>query len=344
MKMSLYEYIWLDSNDSFCFRSKTRVLQGVYKLSDIPEWNYDGSSTGQAVCGQDTEVILKPVAMFNDPFRRDGDKLVWCQAHSKQNIYPESRVTAIESFRKNTANEPWFGIEQEYYITSIDNVGKPRPCGFHSIDYASPQTNCPYYCKMGRVEGRNIAEEHLLKCMFAGIKMSGMNAEVGPGQWEYQVGPCTGIDAGDHLMISRYILERIAENDFLIINWTPKPFQGDWNGSGCHTNFSTKEMREGTAETTGMSYIMKSISALEKSHSSVMKSTVFGIGNNERLTGDHETASANVFTHGEGTRHTSIRIGNETVREQKGYFEDRRPGSNMDPYSAITILNDSTIN
>ena len=40
---------------------------------------------------------------------------------------------------------------------------------------------------------------------YAGVKVSGINAEVMPGQWEYQVGPCTGIDSGDHLVMSRYL-------------------------------------------------------------------------------------------------------------------------------------------
>ena len=56
------------------------------------------------------------------------------------------------------------------------------------------------------------------------------------------------------------------------------------------------------------------------------------------MTGKHETASYQRFTFGYGTRNTSIRIGNDTVKNNKGYFEDRRPASNMDPYIVTGIL------
>ena len=341
--MVLCEYVWLDAEQGF--RSKTRVLdQMINSVSDVPEWNYDGSSTGQATCGELTEVMLKPVAMFNDPFRIDhfkDSKLIWCETYRNDNTYSSSRELAVKSFEQNKENEPWFGIEQEYYLTHFDPSHNIAPYGMYTIDHAKTQNDFPYYCKpTNHAFGQNIAEEHLIKCIRAGIKMSGINAEVGPSQWEYQVGPCVGIESGDQLMISRYILERVADIHNANVDWTPRPFDG-WNGSGCHTNFSTKLMREGDHSGDGMTHIMKSISNLEKTHAEDV--TKMGIGNDLRLTGYNETASEDVFTFGEGTRHTSIRIGTETAKLRKGYFEDRRPGSNMDPYVVTKILNDSTL-
>ena len=51
-----------------------------------------------------------------------------------------------------------------------------------------------------------------------------------PSQWEYQVGPCLGIESGDQMWISRYILERICEMANVVLTLDPKPMPGDWNG------------------------------------------------------------------------------------------------------------------
>ena len=329
---TVVEYVWIDGNN--CLRGKTRVLNERIKSTDkenlplIPNWNYDGSSTGQAK-GTDSEVTIIPRALFYNPFLKDG-LLVMCDTYDSQGVPLPSntRYFANEIFNKNLDEKPWFGLEQEYFIQ--DN-------GFEDIVKSSqPQGN--YYCGVGNGNAiyRKIAELHLKHCISAGVNIAGINAEVAPQQWEYQIGICEGIDAGDHLWMARYLLERIGEEYYVNINLSPKPLKGEWNGSGCHTNYSTENMRNGTDNKTGLDYINEAISRLSKTHEEHMK--VYGSGNEERMTGEYETADFNKFSDGIANRGASVRRGYDTIKNKKGYFEDRRPSSNCDPYLVTSII------
>ena len=328
------EYIWLGGN--YNLRSKTKVVHSDSKptVESLDNWNYDGSSTEQAE-GNDSEVIIVPRALFVDPFRENG-YLVMCDTWKPdmETRLPNNFRTAAETiFNKKLDEKPWYGLEQEYFMYSKETN---RPLGFPENGYPEPQGQ--YYCSVGAENafGREVAEEHLAACIKAGIKISGINAEVAPGQWEFQVGPAEGIEAGDHLWIARYLLERVSEKHNISITYDPKPVPGDWNGSGCHTNFSTLSMREGTENKTGLDIIEEAIEKLSGNHQVQMH--FYGEGNNRRMTGAHETASFEEFSHGRANRGASVRIGNETYKNKKGYFEDRRPSANCDPYLVTAML------
>merc|ERR1712003_495284 len=125
------------------------------------------------------------------------------------------RAKAAELMEKYEAMDPWFGIEQEYTLMQAAKVGEASttPRGFNP-DGSEPAPQGPYYCGAGcgKGIGRAVAEEHYALCLYAGIKVAGMNAEVMPGQWEFQVGPCRGIEMGDHLHMSRYVMDRVSES------------------------------------------------------------------------------------------------------------------------------------
>ena len=241
----------------------------MFTLSDIPEWNYDGSSCWQAET-DNSEIIIKPVAYYRDPFRKGKHILVMCETFRWSTNGYESLEPANTNFRAHAAKifqtcpeeRPWFGIEQEYTLVGTKTKFTTWPLGWPQNGYPGEQG--PYYCSVGANNcfGRVIADYHYRACLYAGIKVSGTNAEVMPGQWEYQVGPVEGIEIGDQLWISRYILQRVAEDFKVTISFSPKLFQ-DWNGSGCHTNFSTKTMREGTG---GMDYIIQMMERFAQKH------------------------------------------------------------------------------
>lgn len=335
------EYVWIGGNNEFRNKTKVHLFNNIKDIiiENIPEWNFDGSSTQQAE-GMDSEVIIKPVCLFNDPYRRNG-KLVLCETYNVDGTphVSNTRYHAKEIFDKYTDEHPWYGLEQEYFIYNKDTN---LPLGFEKDKNMNPQGQ--YYCSVGSLNcfGRNIVEEHLQVCLLAGIKISGINAEVAPGQWEFQVGPCEGIEEGDHLCMARYLLQRVSEKFNVYIDLEPKPIKGDWNGSGCHTNFSTQNMREGNEEHNGLYYIDEAIKKLSLKHKEHME--VYGKNNDQRMSGKLETSSYDIFSDGIANRGCSIRRGNNTVKECKGYFEDRRPASNCDPYLVTSKILDTIMN
>jgi len=136
--------------------------------------------------------------------------------------------------------------------------------------------------------------------------------------------------------MSRYLLLRVSELFGVVISFDPKPIPGDWNGAGMHTNFSTSLTRkEG-----GWDAIISSIEKLSKKHDEHI--AVYGEGNERRLTGAHETAPITKFSYGVANRGASVRIPRQSEKEKKGYFEDRRPASNGDPYAISAKIFETT--
>lgn len=334
------EYIWVDAAGGL--RSKNRVLHipvsNIYQITPdhIPDWNYDGSSTGQARTDA-SEIIIKAVAIFKDPFLRDGlnGVLVLCETYDvRGNPHRTNfRYNAHQIFKKYKAQEPWYGIEQEFFLLSRQTG---RPLGFPVNCRHYPEKQGTYYCGVGgdNVFGRTFVLDCYQKCYDAGLTISGLNAEVAPGQWEIQIGPVEGIAAADQLYIMRYILQRASEESADVsVDFSSKPVGGDeWNGSGGHTNFSTKAMRE----KGGLKVIYEAVKRLEAKHAEHIK--VYGDDNDLRLTGTCETSSMSKFTSGVGSRSASIRIPTDTEKNGCGYLEDRRPSSSCDPYKVTSIL------
>ena len=334
----LIEYVWLDVNGNPRSKSRVSYQKRPEKLEDveIPFWNYDGSSTGQAE-GRHSEIILKPQSVFPDPFRGGDSLMVLCDTYNPDMTPHETntRHPASEKFALWPNAEPMFGLEQEFFIMKGDKVLAESTVD-GGIEKLAPQGE--YYCGAGARSaiGREVVESAFKRCIIAGIHVTGLNAEVAPSQWEIQV--CAdGIAAADQLIMMRYILNRTAEMFGLWINYEPKPLEGDWNGSGCHVNFSTKAMRN----VGGYQHVVNAIKKLEDNHEKHI--VAYGKGNELRLTGNHETSSMDTFTSGVADRGASVRIPHDTVKNGSGYFEDRRPSSNMDPYVVTSLILETSL-
>ena len=319
MKVKL-EYIWLDGyKPEPNLRSKTKVWDfdpyttvihektangsAIPKVEELPEWSFDGSSTQQAE-GSDSDCVLSPVRVIGDPQRHDG--------------FLDEDI--------------WFGFEQEYTLMS-----DAKPLGFPTTGYPEPQGQ--YYCGVGteNAVGRDIAEEHLEVCLQANLGLTGINAEVMLGQWEYQLFGQGAQKASDDLWLSRFLLYRISEKYNVKIELHPKPVKGDWNGSGMHCNFSNSKMRE----EGGSDLFMDICENFKKNHKKNIKD--YGSKNEQRLTGLHETQSIKKFSYGVSDRGASIRIPINTHLQEKGYLEDRRPASNADPYKVSNVILENII-
>ncbi len=331
------EYIWIDGSQPVPqLRSKTKVAPFIPDSRTPAKWTFDGSSTNQAT-GRKSDLILNPVRQVLDPFRGALGSLVLCEVLNEDGVPHESNTRAAlrAQQEKAAAMEPWMGFEQEYVLYG----GNGRPMGWGGpLQYPAPQG--PYYCAVGSglVSGRDIVEKHLKACIDCGINITGINAEVMLGQWEFQVGPVGHLGdpllVADHLWLARWILSRIAEDHGASVSLDCKPVRGDWNGSGMHTNFSTFLMRRtkeiGDQLPAGLGAINVAIDKLSKVHKEHI--AVYGDGLEDRLTGKHETCDINTFKSGVGDRTASVRIPLHCAEAGCGYLEDRRPGANADPY------------
>ena len=323
------EYLWLDGcKPTAKLRSKTKILEGaVSRLEDIPVW-IDGSSTEQAV-GHASDCLLQPVHFVPDPIRGGEHILVMCEVLTAEGMphVSNTRARLRQEATRTAPQEPWFGIEQEY--TMIKNG---KPLGWPADGYPRPQGD--FYCGVGSemVSGRPLVEAHMEACLKAGLKIAGVNAEVMLGQWEFQIGPVPPLRVGDELWIARWLLLRLGEDMGIDISLAPKPVAGDWNGTGAHTNFSTRAMRD----SGGLTTVDTACRALSTAHEKHI--AVYGAGNEARLTGKHETCSITQFRYGVSDRGASIRIPIFTAKAGCGYLEDRRPAANMDPYQVCAML------
>ena len=324
------EYVWLDGyTPEPSLRSKVKIMDipAPFELKDIPNWGFDGSSTKQAE-GNFSDCYLKPVKVY----RTNGllDKIyVLCE------VLDGNNETHPSNYRAKIGEEDtdfWVGFEQEYFIRSAHNR---EILGFEKGGMIDPQGI--YYCGVGgQIVGRHISDEHLDMCLEYNINVEGTNAEVALGQWEYQIFAKGKVVASDDLWMSRYFLYKIAEKHGYQIELHCKPIvTGEWNGSGLHTNFSNKRMREDGSEEYFNS-IFRTFDSRSKEHIDN-----YGSDNHLRLTGKFETQSIDTFSWGFSDRGASIRVPKIVGETWKGYLEDRRPASNADPYRIIKVISDS---
>jgi len=332
MAKTKLEYIWLDGyKPTQSLRSKTRVESDFGgQLEDCPMWSFDGSSTEQAT-GDDSDCLLKPVAIFPDPCRKNAYLVMTEVLNADGSPHVSNgRATIVDD-----DDDFWFGFEQEYFLWDTEHN---LPPGFPPGGYPGPQG--PYYCSVGakNCHGRKLIDEHLDACLEAGINVEGINAEVAAGQWEFQVFAKGAKRAGDETWMARYLLERCGEDYGLAIDYHPKPLgqEFDWNGSGMHANFSKEVMRTcGDQET--FNKICEAFGEQIPRHIDV-----YGAHNEQRLTGEHETQRIDQFSYGVSDRGASIRIPVGTIEAGwKGRLEDRRPASNADPYKVASAIIDT---
>ena len=325
-KSLILEYIWLDGKMNL--RSKYKTIKINDNDLNIDQWTYDGKSTYQ-IDSDDSEVILNPIAFYNNPFFEKGQSLlVLCDTFYERNtkFIPTStnrRILAREIFLKRKELEPWFEIKQEYFMMCNEyTYASSTPLFFKNPK--QPKEQGDYYCGVGNqnIIMRSLAEKHYLFCITAGINISGMNAEIAPNQWRFKIGTCVGISAGDELILARYILMKLSEQFGVDISFKSKPLQNPWNYSGLHINFSTAETRDNDGIVKLNTYILN----LNNKHNEHM--LVYG-DNSDKINPRLENSNINVV------------IPNKVNREKKGYLKDNRPLSDADPYIVIAKIFDT---
>lgn len=317
MLLQRYMYIWTDTVGRF--RSKMRYCRGASGLPLV--WNYDGSSTGQATT-EDSEITLVPYKTYhaaNDPV-----SYVLCGTFYREGV-PTAQNTSdvvcrpiIQEWAATSGLRMAF--EQEFFVYD-GRTGAP-----YKYDEWSDKEQGDFYCSVG-VGGNGFIETYVRevfeRALSLGLGVTGYNLEVAPAQGEIQVDNY-GVDAAHDLMMLRYLLWDTLGRHGLYPVFDPKPLGTIWNGSGLHTNISTRRTMDSSGGSMAIRRILQGLAELH-----VTWMPHLGDGNESRLTGHHETSAIDRFTWGVGSRASSVRI---PTAANAGYFEDRRPAANADPY------------
>jgi len=337
------EYIWVGGRGNV--RSKTRTLtRKPESPDDCSIWMFDGSSTAQATEAE-SDVYLVPRRVFEDPIRGPPHVLIVCEAvvHSMEPAAGNYRADATEAMVKYAGTDAWFSMEQEYSLNKAGKMGHDeagtkfacQPYAFDDDGNCGEEEN--FYCGVGGLnvlEGhRFLVDDHYALCMASGIKIQHANLGVAAGSGCFQIGPCRGINIGDHLVAARWLLKVASEKyaDMFYISFNPQPVQGR-HGNGVNISFSSRQTRgEG-----GLQVVEKCCRALGRKHKETLQ--CYGTGHDERLTGKNQTCPADEFRFGVADMTASVRIPRNVAVTGRGELCDRRPAGDCDPYRAAGII------
>jgi glutamine synthetase len=225
------------------------------------------------------------------------------------------RCDCAEALEKYSGHDFWFGFEQEYVL--CDESGTP-------LSTAGGDPYCGRGASALPEHMREIMNDHYAMCLGAGIFIAGMNLEQGPAQGEFQI-VGRGMTPVDQMIAARHILHKAAQKYRIAVSFEAyHPEVG--HSSGLHVNVSTRQTRGDG----GLTVIEKCCRALARKAEDAKK--CYGVGNEERLSGKGDTSELNTFRFAVADRGASIRIPRQVGITGKGYFEDRRPSANADPY------------
>ncbi|KAG2483515.1 hypothetical protein HYH03_017622 [Edaphochlamys debaryana] len=253
-----------------------------------------------------------------------------------------SRNSSNHSSRRNS----YVSCSHRSGVSKSSNHGaKPAPAAMVAAAAAAAGIPCPVpdpdmMCGGGKPEtsaaqqkaARVLADAHLRCCLFAGVKVTGADVHSLDGLHSYKIGPSQGVDLGDDLWTSRYLLKRVAEDHGQHVSWEPDsmPFE---RPLGCYYKYSTSATR---ASGPGLSAIEQQLVRLQATH--VQHQVAYNDGRIDRLSSD-----AAAFTHAVGSGNASIVVPSLTFLQQGGYYTDRRPPSDADPYKVALLLAATTM-
>ncbi|XP_042334650.1 glutamine synthetase-like [Sceloporus undulatus] len=148
-KKVLATYIWIDGTGEG-LRCKTRTLNKEPKsLEDLPEWNFDGSSTGQSE-GSNSDMFLVPVRLFRDPFCLDPNKLVLCEVLKYNRKRAEANLDAFCTWDLPSAPELHISIgakDQLPWKQLLENIFTQLLQGKERHQFHGKCQKVPFLCK-----------------------------------------------------------------------------------------------------------------------------------------------------------------------------------------------------